>query len=220
MKQTQGTSCVTLHFTQLLICCAARLHVHIYDTQQTQFQIPESIISRPSPPSQSFENTSDLVFNYTPNPFAFWITRRDDSDGEPLFDTRVSSLPSTPIPAQHPLTDNSTALNNFQLIFEDQYLQLASALPYNANVYGLGEVIASSGIRRDVGANGGSGTVQTTWARDVADPVDENMYVFMLTFVISIPTSFARYGSHPIYLEHRFDAKTETSSSHGVFILK
>ncbi|KAF5309523.1 hypothetical protein D9619_012366 [Psilocybe cf. subviscida] len=40
------------------------------------------------------------------------------------------------------------------------------------------------------------------WARDIADPVDENIY-----------------GSHPIYLEHRFDPSTKTSQSHGVFLL-
>ncbi|KAF8898025.1 glycosyl hydrolases family 31-domain-containing protein [Gymnopilus junonius] len=40
------------------------------------------------------------------------------------------------------------------------------------------------------------------WARDDADPVDGNIY-----------------GSHPVYLEHRFDAATNTSQSHGVFLL-
>ena len=52
---------------------------------------------------------------------------------------------------------------------------MASALPKGANVYGLGEVIASSGIRRDVGTDGGVGTIQTLWARDIADPFDQNV---------------------------------------------
>ena len=71
--------------------------------------------------------------------------------------------------------DSSTALDGFPLVFEDQYLQLTSALPLDANIYGFGEVVASSGFRRDVGTNGGPGTIQTMWARDAADPVDENM---------------------------------------------
>lgn len=50
--------------------------------------------------------------------------------------------------------------------------QLTSALPLDANIYGLGEAVASSGFRRDVSANG---TLQTNWARDDADPVDLNM---------------------------------------------
>ena len=49
-------------------------------------------------------------------------------------------------------------------------LQIASVLPLNTNIYGLGEVVASSGFRRDVDA-----TIQTMWARDIADPVDQNV---------------------------------------------
>jgi alpha-glucosidase len=47
---------------------------------------------------------------------------------------------------------------------------LASALPLNANIYGLGEVVASSGFRRNVKT-----TIQTMWARDIPVPVDENL---------------------------------------------
>ena len=95
----------------------------------------------------------------------------------PLFDTRVSSLPATPIPPVIP-TDKTTALDGFPLVFEDQYLQLTSALPLGANIYGLGEVVATSGLRRDVGTNGGKGTIKTMWALGAANPEDENMYAF------------------------------------------
>ncbi|KAI0076562.1 hypothetical protein K474DRAFT_1755437, partial [Panus rudis PR-1116 ss-1] len=175
-----------------------RLHVNIFDTANSQFTIPQSVISRPTAPTKSHKNTTDLVFNFEASPFAFWVTRRSEPDGIPLFDTRISSLPPTPIPPVIPAND-STALDGFPLVFEDQYLQLTSALPLGANIYGLGEVVASSGFRRDVGANGGKGSVQTLWARNIADPVDENMY-----------------GSHPIYLEHRYNSTTNKSQSHGV----
>ncbi|KAI0778948.1 glycosyl hydrolases family 31-domain-containing protein [Trametes elegans] len=177
-----------------------RLHVNIDNTAQSQFTIPPSVIElAPGSKDTSLKSSSDLVFNYEPSPFAFWITRRSEPDAQPLFDTRASSLPSTPIP---PVIedDNSTALDGFPLVFEDQYLQLTSALPLGANIYGLGEVIASSGFRRDVGTNGGNGSIQTMWARDIADPVDENMY-----------------GSHPVYLEHRYNESTNRAQSHGVF---
>lgn len=195
-----------------------RLHVNIFDTENSQFRIPDSVIARPAPPTESFVETSDLVFNVTSDPFAFWVTRRDDANGVPLFDTRLASLPSTPIPPVI-ASDNSTALDAFPLVFEDQYLQvpscgpsrpgtnplsvsqLTSALPRGANIYGLGEVLASSGFRRDVGTDGGNGTVQTLWARDVGDPVDENVY-----------------GSHPLYLEHR--VSNGSSATHGVFLLR
>jgi alpha-glucosidase len=54
-------------------------------------------------------------------------------------------------------------------------LQLASVLPLDTNIYGLGEVVASSGFRRKIGPVGG--TIQTMWARDVGvvDHVDENV---------------------------------------------
>ena len=149
------------------------MHVNIYDTANSQFTVPSSVVElAPGSNDTSLKNNSDLVFNYESSPFAFWITRRSEPDAQPLFDTRISSLPQTPIPPVRP-TDNSTALDGFPLVFEDQYLQLTSALPLDANVYGLGEVVASSGFRRDVGP--GNDTIQTLWARDIADPVDENV---------------------------------------------
>ncbi|EKM60281.1 glycoside hydrolase family 31 protein [Phanerochaete carnosa HHB-10118-sp] len=177
-----------------------RLHVNIFDTANSQFTIPSSVIDLPGKPTSIHKNSSDLVFNYEPSPFAFWITRRSEPDAQPLFDTRISSLPPTPIPPVIS-TDNSTALDGFPLVFEDQYLQLTSALPLGTNIYGLGEVVASSGFRRDVGTDGGVGTIQTMWARDIADPIDQNVY-----------------GSHPIYLEHRYNATTKRSQTHGVFL--
>ncbi|KAF8879211.1 glycoside hydrolase family 31 protein [Gymnopilus junonius] len=177
----------------------SRLHVNIFDTANGQYTLPQSVIEHPLPPTQSFEETSDLLFNYQSSPFAFWIMRRAEPDAIPLFDTRITSLPQTLIP---PFIsgDQSLALNGFPLVFEDQFLQLASALPRNTNIYDLGEVIASSGFRRNIGPDGG--TIQTLWARGAADPVDENLY-----------------GTHPVYLEHRFDLSTNTSQSHGVLLL-
>ena len=167
-----------------------------------QFTIPDSVIERPTPPVLSYTNTSDLEFNYDASPFAFWITRRSEPDAMPLFDTRIGSLPPTPIPTT-PAGGYDVSLDGFPLVFEDQYLQLASALPKGTNIYGLGEVVSSSGFRRDIGAAPGeNGTLHAFWARDSADPVDQNMY-----------------GSHPIYMEHRYDESTGASSTNGVFLL-
>ncbi|GAW03388.1 glycoside hydrolase family 31 protein [Lentinula edodes] len=176
----------------------SRLRVRIADSGNKQFTIPESVIARPPPPTTSFTHSSDLVFNYEPSPFSFWITRRSNPDATPLFDTRFSSLPKPPLAPVIP-DDNSTALDGFSLVFEDQYLQLTSSLPLDANIYGLGEVIANSGFRRNVASNGGS--IQTLWARDIADPIDQNMY-----------------GNHPVYVEHRFNETTNEAQSHGVFL--
>jgi alpha-glucosidase len=102
----------------------ARLHVNIFDTARKQYTVPTTIVTPPGRSPSSSASSSDLQFNYDRLPFAFWITRRSDPEAPPLFDTRVSSLPGTPIP---PVVagDNSTALDGFALVFEDQYLQVS-----------------------------------------------------------------------------------------------
>ncbi|EKM60273.1 uncharacterized protein PHACADRAFT_189405 [Phanerochaete carnosa HHB-10118-sp] len=87
-------------------------------------------------------------------------------------------------------TDNSTALDGFPLVFDDQCLRLTSALPLGTNTYGLEEVAASSGFRRDASADGGVGMIQTTWARDIVDPIDQTVH-----------------GSYHIYNEHRWERR-------------
>lgn len=100
-----------------------RIHVKIFDTAEQQFEIPESVIARPSAPATSYKRTSDLLFHHVSSPFAFWITRRSQPDAMPLFDTRISSLPVTPIAPLNP-ADPRTAFDAFPLVFEDQYLQV------------------------------------------------------------------------------------------------
>ena len=109
--------------------------------------MPDWLVPRPSDPVvPALKGTSDLVFNYTSSPFEWWVTRR--ASGDILFDTRVSSLPA-PFLDVIPANDlgeagfvdslayhNNTAMPAWPFIFEDQYIQVASALPKNANIYG------------------------------------------------------------------------------------
>lgn len=90
---------------------ATRLHVKIQDAANSVYQVPESVLPRPS--SQGVSN-STLGFTYTDSPFAFSVSRTDT--GEVLFDTSAASL-----------------------VFETQYLRLRTKLPDNPNLYGLGE---------------------------------------------------------------------------------
>lgn len=113
---------------QRTLTVARRLHVKIYDTAKNQFQIPESLIERAGPTADASADASDLVFNYNAQPFEFWVTRKGDADDvAPLFDTRKGSLPATPVPPVH-ADDASTALPEFNLIFEDQYLEVRRRL--------------------------------------------------------------------------------------------
>ncbi|KXN85898.1 hypothetical protein AN958_10740 [Leucoagaricus sp. SymC.cos] len=77
--------------------------------------------------------------------------------------------------------------------------KLISALPLDTNIHGLGEITASSGFRRAIS----NPISENGRARDVADLVDES-----------------DYRSHPVYLEHRLRPGTNTSQSHGVFLLR
>jgi alpha-glucosidase (family GH31 glycosyl hydrolase) len=69
---------------------------------------------------------------------------------------------------------------SFRFIFKDQYIELTTNVPEDADLYGLGEVSLPTGLLlpRD-------GTVITMWARDLASAMP---YVNL-------------YGSHPFYLQ-------------------
>ena len=101
------------------------LHVHIYDTSSSHFQISESVISRPPRPTNPHVQTSALVFNYNPSPFEFWITRHSEPNSPPIFDTRAGSMPNEGKPLAPVLEyDDGSAVDGTGLVFEDQYLQV------------------------------------------------------------------------------------------------
>ncbi|KAJ3842661.1 glycoside hydrolase family 31 protein [Lentinula raphanica] len=144
---------------------ANRIHVKITDTNSSRYEVPESVLPRPNATFQGSPTDAAIQFNYTSSPFSFTIFRT--STNEVLFTT-----------ASHPL------------IFEPQYLRVKTALPPNANIYGLGE--HSDSFRLPT-----FNTTRTLWSRDSYE----------------IPTGTNLYGNHPIYFEHR------TSGTHGVFLL-
>jgi alpha-glucosidase len=98
--------------------------VSIADTASQQFTLPPAFFPRPKNDSSLTED-SDLIFNHENDPFAFWIVRK--STGDVLFDTRISSLPTAPTTAL-----NGMPLDNFALVFEDQYLQVTLPTLYNS----------------------------------------------------------------------------------------
>ncbi|KAL3422797.1 glycosyl hydrolase family 31 protein [Phlyctema vagabunda] len=91
-----------------------RIHVLIQDAANVVYQIPSSVLPRPSSTQGSTTATSNIHFNYTTSPFSFSISRK--STGEVLFDTSAANL-----------------------VFESQYLRLRTSLPDDPNLYGLGE---------------------------------------------------------------------------------
>ncbi|KAF8888302.1 glycoside hydrolase family 31 protein [Infundibulicybe gibba] len=93
---------------------ATRIHVKITDASAARYEVPESVLPRPSDANPVPSQSAQIQFNYTATPFSFSIFRT--STKEILFST-----------ATHPL------------IFEPQYLRVKTNLPSNANIYGLGE---------------------------------------------------------------------------------
>ncbi|KAJ7161454.1 alpha-glucosidase [Mycena crocata] len=91
-----------------------RIHVKITDSSSARYEVPESVLPRPSGANPVSPKSAAIKFNYTTSPFAFSILRTSTS--EVLFST-----------ASHPL------------IYEPQYLRVKTNLPANANIYGLGE---------------------------------------------------------------------------------
>ncbi|KAJ7771443.1 alpha-glucosidase [Mycena metata] len=91
-----------------------RIHVKITDPTSARYEVPESVLPRPSAANPVDPKSAAIKFNYTTSPFGFSILRASTS--EVLFST-----------ASHPI------------IYEPQYLRVKTILAANANIYGLGE---------------------------------------------------------------------------------
>jgi alpha-glucosidase len=97
---------------------AERLHVKISDKAKKQALVPDSPLGLERPKLSSYAtNDANYDFQYTARPFSFKVIRKSDKTA--IFDT-----------------------TNMPLVFEDQYLELSTAVPTNANIYGFGEVTA------------------------------------------------------------------------------
>ncbi|KAH7104644.1 glycoside hydrolase family 31 protein [Auriculariales sp. MPI-PUGE-AT-0066] len=139
-----------------------RLHVKIGATGR--YEVPNSVFSRPKSKNLS-TGRSQLEFKYQTTPFSFQVIRK--SDKEVLFDT-----------------------TNQPLVFEEQYLRIATTLPADANLYGLGEHTSSFRLPND-------NYTRTLWNRDS----------------YAVPENSNLYSTHPVYYEHR------KSGTHAAFLL-
>ena len=186
-----------------------QLHVHIYDEDKQQYQLPNGLLyERPSDdPAEvadgSSADESDLVFHHTAEngtssgSWAFWIQRKNS--GDVIFDTRASNIPTYSTGMNNVSKDtkrNSTAMPKHELIFENQYLQLSSALPKDANVYGLGEYVTGS-FRRDPNE-----TLQPFFTLDAGTPVDSNMYGYHPVYTEARRGSDGKLRTHSVYLQN------------------
>jgi alpha-glucosidase len=144
-----------------------RIRVKIYDSSRTRWEVPESFLptSESRAPAGSL-SAGDLnyKFTYTQSPFGFQVMRV--SDGEVIFNTSTTR----------------------SLIFQDQYLEISSTLPDNANIYGFGERVDGYRLQNEQ-------KTYTMWSLDSGTPPNQNLY-----------------GVHPYYMELR------NGKAHGVFL--
>lgn len=106
-----------------------RLHVKITDADNQRFEVPESLFKRPKSNGNTDAESAAYRFDLVNSEqFAFKVTRK--SDGEVIFDTSSPGGGSFIKP----------------LIYEEQYLELSSRLPDNANIFGYETIIRDNVI--------------------------------------------------------------------------
>lgn len=141
-----GTDIETLNLT-VEYQSADRLSVKISPavldaSNATQYNLPNSLLMQPTiesdASSTSLENDLNFVWSNDPT-FSFSIYRV--STGDVLFSTVGSKI-----------------------VFENQFVEFASTLPENYNLYGLGESIHALRL--------GNNYTKTFWAADVGDAID------------------------------------------------
>ena len=111
-------------------------------TNATQYVLPNHLVQQPTIDANAGSASlgNDLAFTWSNDPtFSFSIYRR--STGDAIFSTTGSHI-----------------------VFENQFVEIASPLPPNYNLYGLGESI--HGLRL------GNNFTKTLWAADVGDNAD------------------------------------------------
>ena len=141
-----GTDIDTLNLTveyQSADRLAIRVTPALIDASNSSFyNLPSYIVNQPTPDTDASSTSllSDLNFVWSNDPtFSFSVYRL--STGDSLFSTVGTKL-----------------------VFEDQFVEFASALPENYNLYGLGETI--HGLRL------GNNFTKTMYAADTGDTID------------------------------------------------
>ncbi|RFU25375.1 hypothetical protein B7463_g10963, partial [Scytalidium lignicola] len=164
-----GTDVETLNLT-VEYQSSDRLHIaitptYISSSNSSWFVLPESLVQKPFIDLDAVSTSlgTDLSFSWSNDPsFSFAVTRK--STGDVLFST-----------------------SGTKLVFENQFIEFASSLPENYNLYGLAEAIHAFRL--------GNNFTRTFYAADAGDPIDGNIY-----------------GDHPFYLDTRYFEISEATS--------
>lgn len=157
---------------------ADAVRIQLKDADNERWEVPHSLYpalsGQPAGDAAVGEGARLLDWMHTEQPFSFSVERRPQEEGAaqpaPLFNT-----------------------TGFRLIYKEQYIELTTAVPAGARVFGLGERTPSSGLVVEA-----TGLPRTLWSRDWgAMYPDTNLY-----------------GAHPLYLQLNPDG-----SAHGAVML-
>lgn len=185
---------------------ATGLRVAIYDPARDRWQVPQSLIPRDQdverPPRHARGSVADAdyAFSYTSKPFGFAVVR--SSTGEVLFN-------STP-PAD-------ASFNG--LVFKDQYLEMSTALPADAFLYGVGESTQPTGLA----LNASHGKPYTMWTHDTPSSATDTNLCATAPLDRCLPPApltprappLRADGAWPFYV----DLRPGSGNAHGVFLL-
>lgn len=112
---------------------------HVDSSNASWYLLPEELVPRPEA-SDSPIDESDLDFSWSNDPsFSFKVTRK--ATGDVLFNSEGSVL-----------------------VYEDQFIEFATSLPKDYNLYGLGEHIQQLRLLDNM--------TLTIYAADIGDPID------------------------------------------------
>lgn len=112
---------------------------HVDASNASWYLLPEDVVPRPES-SDSSNDESDLVLSWSNDPsFNFKVIRK--ATGDAIFNSEGSAL-----------------------VYEDQFIEFATSLPRDYNLYGLGEHIQQLRLLNNM--------TLTIYAADVGDPID------------------------------------------------
>ncbi|KAL4932677.1 glycoside hydrolase family 31 protein [Aspergillus undulatus] len=179
-------------------------------TLEVQYQDTDRLNIRITPTYVDASNESWYILpeDFVPRPIAVPDASKSHSDfsvtwsNEPTFNFQVIRSATDEV-----LFDTSRSV----LVFENQFIEFVTSLPEEYNLYGLGERINQLRLLRNA--------TLTTYAADIGNPIDENIYGHHAFYVDTRYYSVDDTGGRTYVKASEADATQDyTSYSHGVFL--
>jgi alpha-glucosidase (family GH31 glycosyl hydrolase) len=110
--QTYGPDIQHLQL-DVIFTSTSTIEIKIKDATKTRWEVPQSVVSRPSPTSNLSPSQLQYDFSYTSSPFTFKVVRK--ADGATVFNM------------------------DKPFVYKDQYLELSTSIQSSDKTFGIGE---------------------------------------------------------------------------------